>query len=280
MKPLIRISGHALSVDRFTRVSGTEQDFGLYPAEKDARGCAFRWTKRKAGISLKKLGDTLVVPLKASHPDVRERPVRVKVFSADPYFRKGELVDELVIRDHSWTDFVFETGRVNGEYIRLVFEVDRTWQPLKELGRPYPRWLGIGIGDPWFRYRSRLEEEAFRKTAVVPSERWEGKYGGTLWGNGESRLVFNQEEGDAVLRLHLRGDRAFGMGPYILLRIDGRVEAKTRIQTEEWTSLVLEPSLPAGVHTLAVEFVDDTGRRGLEADRNLFLGDLDIFYRK
>jgi O-antigen ligase len=273
-------SVRTLSVNHFTQEFDIEQNFGLHGSETDNRGFVFRWTKKTAGTAVKGLGETLVIPVMASHPDVKQNPVEVKVFLGDRYFNKKVLQKVLSLSDHSWVNVTCPVTQVKSEDIHLVFETSRVWQPLKHSGIPDPRWLGIGLGELWFKYPADFVGEKIVKRKIVSSAKWKGKYQENLWGNGESKIEFRTDQKGAVIRLHLRGQRAFGVGPLIVVRVDDRLAAKTMIDAEEWTALVLIPEISAGRHVLGVEFCNDIGRRDLEEDRNVFLGDLEILYRK
>ncbi|MCK4429769.1 MAG: O-antigen ligase family protein, partial [Candidatus Aminicenantes bacterium] len=79
-------STHSLSINNRTEKFGWEQDFGLYKLEKDNKGFYFNWARKSAGIAEDNIGPCMIVPIMASHPDIRENPVIVKIYSADRYF--------------------------------------------------------------------------------------------------------------------------------------------------------------------------------------------------
>ena len=87
-------------------------------------------------------------------------------------------------------------------------------------------------------------------------------------------------DGNPALRLRLRGQKALGLGPYIIVRLDDRVIAKTMLASEDWTSLILEPAAGPGEHELSVEFTNDLYDPAAGRDRNVFLGDLEVIPRR
>ena len=94
--------------------------------------------------------------------------------------------------------------------------------------------------------------------------------------NGISQMIFSADDEDIALRLWLKGQRAFGIGPYIIIRLDNRIIGKTQLLEDEWISLILTPELSKGEHVLSVEFINDANEPELGENRNVFLGDLEI----
>ncbi len=139
-------STHSLSLERRTADLGIRQEFGLDRLEKTPDGREFRWSQRRAALTVAMTKATLEIPLFASHPDVGENPVRVRVYRVVGFFRGEELLGEVTLRDSAWTTCRFSLPDATGHDIVVLLEVSRTWNPLKTLGVPDPRNLGVGIG--------------------------------------------------------------------------------------------------------------------------------------
>ncbi len=273
-------STHSLSIQSRTKMFGWEQNFGLYELEKDNRGISFQWTRRHAGIEIKKLGIEMVVPIFASHPDIQRNPVKVGVFLADEYFRKMKLLGDIGLNSAEWKNVEFSMSDQEKDRICLVFETNRTWQPLKNSGVPDPRSLGIGLANIWFKYPKDVPAEKVREVQKVSSDKWEGAQKSSLYSDGMSQIRFRIHQGNFALRLALRGQKAFDVGPFIMVKLNGREIGKTVIAEEEWTTLVFSPLGESEECILSVEFTNDVYDADRGQDRNLFLGDLEIMYLK
>jgi O-antigen ligase len=273
-------STHSLSLEHRRSIFGWKQNFGLYDVERDDRGNSFRWTKKRAGIELKKLGDDIVIPVMASHPDINENPVTARIFLADSSFRKQRLIKEISLDNAEWRRIEYSLADHGGSVIFLLFETDRTWQPLKYTGAPDPRNLGLRLGRIWFEYPVDLPREKIEHVETISSENWEGKQKASLLSDGSSEIRFDVDRKNVALRLTLRGQKAFGSGPFLIVRLNGDVIGKTVLEKEEWTSLVFFPGGYEAENVLSVEFTNDIYDAGLGQDRNLFLGSLDVIYMK
>jgi len=269
-----------LSIGEKTKAFGWSQDFGFYQPETEPSGFSFRWARKRAGLTIRKMGDVLVIPLLASHPDKGKKPVAVKVFLADPGFRKKKLIQELFLKSSTWTNLTYSLSDLEGEDIYLCFETSRDWQPLKVLGVPDPRSLAIALGEEWFDYPDRLRPEEIEKIERFPSTLWEGKDKASLFTNGSAEMGFEVEAESPVLRLWLRGTKVLEVGPRVIVRLDGRVIGKTVLSADDWIPLVFSPEISGGEHILNVEFTNDLQNQQLGQDRDLFLGDLEVIYLK
>lgn len=139
-------STHSLSLKNHTKIFSWEQDFGLDKPEKTPDGREFRWSKDVAAITVKFENREAVVPLHASHPDIAEKPVTVKIYLVSGFFRKLTLLSAVKLADPGWKNVTLSLPKVNGEDARLLIKVDRTWNPQKTLGVPDPRNLGVAVG--------------------------------------------------------------------------------------------------------------------------------------
>lgn len=232
----LRNSLGPLSVERRTEDFGWVQDFGFYGWESDDRGFHFRWSGVRVGIDMPDVGAPLVLPVTAMHPDIAERPVRIRIYRADRRFRPETLLLEHVQRDKEWAEIeISQGGRYDGAVvrtgesgpegesieggnagagwearkiggdgerdgrIRLFIEVDRTWSPMRELGVPDPREIGFAMGEPWYRHPGEPPgEDRVARRETFAAENWEGPWGRDLWGNASARLKFwfEPEEGE------------------------------------------------------------------------------------
>jgi hypothetical protein len=139
-------STHALSMAERTRRFGLRQEFGLGPAERTRDGMDFRWTGRSAGVTLQIESPTIVVPLLASHPDIRKRYVRVRIYIATDLRTKPKLVKEIRLAENRWERAQLEVLAYVGKQVLLIFETDRTWNPHKAGVSSDPRNLGLALG--------------------------------------------------------------------------------------------------------------------------------------
>ncbi|MBN1274324.1 MAG: O-antigen ligase family protein [Candidatus Aminicenantes bacterium] len=131
-----------------------KQDFGFYQLERTDTGEPFRWTKDRAGLSVEIKKKTMIFRLHASHPDIKSRPVSVKIFLIKNFFSEKVLLKELNLSDDSWCSIEINMRQEVRKTHIILFEVGRTWNPQKEKGVPDPRNLGIAVGDIRFTGRS------------------------------------------------------------------------------------------------------------------------------
>lgn len=143
---LLWSSTHALSLAERTRRFRLRQEFGLGLAEKTQDGMDFRWSGRSAGLTLIIENPTIVVPLLASHPDIRKRPVRVRIYITTDLRTKPKLVKELRLSENRWEKVNLEVLAYVAKQVFLIFETDRTWNPHKAGVSADPRNLGLAIG--------------------------------------------------------------------------------------------------------------------------------------
>ena len=90
------------------------------------------------------------VPLLATHPDIEEKPVKVKIYLIKDFFKEKKLLKELVFTRNVWQTYRFEIPEEIGQEVILLIEVSRTWVPQKILGVPDPRKLGVALGEIQF----------------------------------------------------------------------------------------------------------------------------------
>jgi len=144
-------STHSLSLASRTREFGIKQDFGFYQLEKTADGREFRWTRGYGGTTIKVEKPVIEIPLMASHPDIKRKPVKVKIYIVKNFFKEKKLLDELTLTRSVWKTYEYHLPEEVGKEVILLFKVSRTWIPLKVLGTPDPRKLGVAVGKIRFR---------------------------------------------------------------------------------------------------------------------------------
>jgi O-antigen ligase len=143
---LLWSSTHSLSPARRTQRYGLRQEFGLGPAEKNADGLEFRWSGRFAGLTVSIETPKFIVPILASHSDIHRRPVRVKIFIAENLATKPRLLKDITLKESRWEKIELTAPAAIQEPSLLLFEVDRTWNPLKSGVSADSRNLGLAIG--------------------------------------------------------------------------------------------------------------------------------------
>jgi hypothetical protein len=144
-------STHSLSLKSRTEQFGLEQDFGLNKLEKTNDGREFRWTRSYGGLTIKIEKAFIEIPLLASHPDIRRNPVKVKIYLIKDFFKKKMLLGELTLTESVWKTYEYSIPEEVGQEVILLVKVSRTWNPLKTLGVPDPRNLGVAIGKIQFK---------------------------------------------------------------------------------------------------------------------------------
>lgn len=137
---------HSLSLNFRTKRLNISQNFGWYNWEKDQAGHEFQWSSSYGGRMIKVDQSKIKFEIMASHPDIRQNPVKVRVFLIRDFFKEKILLTEFILEDSRWeTKKVSLPEKIKGEKVIILFKVNRTWVPLKTLGVPDPRRLGIAV---------------------------------------------------------------------------------------------------------------------------------------
>jgi O-antigen ligase len=144
-------STHSLSLENRTALFGLKQNFGFYQAEKDKEGREFRWSNTPAGLSLKVSKPVMEFPLLASHPDIGEKPVTVRIYLVKDLSWKKRRLDEITLDRIAWQVRRYSLAQEVNQEVILLFEVSRTWNPQKMKGIHDQRNLGIAIGKIQFK---------------------------------------------------------------------------------------------------------------------------------
>ena len=144
-------STHSLSLKTRTERLELQQDFGFYQKEKTDEGIEFRWTREYGGMTIMVENPIIEIPILASHPDIHEKPVTVKVYLTQDFFKTKIQLDEIIIKEEKWEIYKYELPNdVKGRAI-LLLKVNRTWNPQNIKGTPDPRNLGVAVGSVEFK---------------------------------------------------------------------------------------------------------------------------------
>lgn len=145
-------STHSLSLKARTEQLGLVQEFGLDKPETTADGREFRWTREYGGMPIKIEKPVMVIPIHASHPDIRQKPIQVKFILVKNFFKQKKLLKEITLSQSYWQDVTLGFPKEDiGQDAILLLKVSRTWNPLKVKGVPDPRNLGVAVGKITFR---------------------------------------------------------------------------------------------------------------------------------
>lgn len=113
---------------------------GWYQWERLGPEFRYRWTKKTASLKLDVEGPVITIPISAAHPDIEQRPVKLKLYL------DGQLIDEIGLRDRNWQSFDYLIPDPKKKSVELRFKVNRTWNPLETIGSNDDRNLGVAVG--------------------------------------------------------------------------------------------------------------------------------------
>jgi len=137
---------HSLSLESRRQKLGLNAAFGLSVRERTKEGIAFRWTGRYGGQPITMNKKNMELSLLATHPDIQNNPVRVRIYLLKGFFRQKKELAELLLKRPVWETFTFTVPWVGQEEAILFFKVSRTWNPHQISGAPDLRNLGVAIG--------------------------------------------------------------------------------------------------------------------------------------
>jgi hypothetical protein len=273
-------SFNALSLKSRTKEFQLVQKFGLHKDEK-MDGQEFRWTGKSAGITLKVEKTEIIIPILASHPDIQKDPVKLKIILMDGFFQKKRLLENVLLKDNNWHSFKYDLSGELGRSVMLLFEISRTWQPLEVLGTTDTRYLGIGLGNITFEGSPAVafekifsEENLIRR---ISRSDWQGEMGGNLYRSSDCRVVVDLPAGDFVFRFSARGIQALDEWPYMQILLNGEIIGGEWVSSSIWDPYVFKQKLDGGRYLISVEFINDYFREETLEDRNLYVGDLEIY---
>ena len=129
--------GVAIGEIKFRKEIGKE-GIGFYEWEKNRK---FRWTRKKAVLEFQVKSKRIIIPILASHPDINEQPLTLKIAIND------REIYSFKIKDNNWHNYELKVPeKYIGKKILLSFEVDRTWCPFEYKIANDKRDLGVCIG--------------------------------------------------------------------------------------------------------------------------------------
>ena len=242
-------------------------------------GQEFRWTKKRAGLTVKTKKPILVIPMLASHPDIKKNPVKVNVFFSGNLLKEKRLLDEIVLRESSWHEFRYDLSRAIGDDILLFFEVSRTWKPSELLGTSDPRDLGIAVGELKIEDISQSAPEE-RLVLRFSQSDWLGKQGGNLNENGKCWIETSLPEGDVLLKIYAKGQEAKNEWPYMVVGLNEEIIGGEWVSSGIWKFYPFEKKIKRGKYKISVEFINDVEIESSDENRNLFVGDLEIILKE
>jgi hypothetical protein len=263
-------------------------------------GQPFRWTGGAAGMTVKVNKPIMVIPLLASHPDIDENSVGVRIYTTENLFRTKKLLDEFELKENVWNERRYDfSGKIGSEFM-LYFEVSRTWRPKEALDSPDPRSLGIAVGELRFEdtgipladmadpeWKSRLSRPGQVLFRLEPSEE-EAEMGGKPPHVTEWRADVALPGGVFMLKLRAKGREAGKEWPLAGIWIDGRLVGEDWIkpgdrdgeapsaESEVWNDYYYKVELDRGRHEIRVEFINAADIAQTREYRKLFLESLEI----
>lgn len=137
------ISVNKISIADKQNSYGIDNNFGFYSQEK-ADNHIYRWTSSDAGLTIKKEGSRLVIPLRAANPDIESKNLAVNIFVNNK--KEGKII----FKDNEWKEAVIDVSRYYGENISVIFSCSTTWYP-EEFGIEDSRRLGVAVGEIRFQ---------------------------------------------------------------------------------------------------------------------------------
>jgi hypothetical protein len=136
-----RVGATTMRVPSRAAEIGWPYDHGFYDLEKSPAGGAYRWTGQHAVAVFLTQGHDSYVPVTfwAHHPDIRERPVRVRISI------RGRPEVDIFLADSQPVTRYFHV-RADEPAVMVEIWVDRTWHP-SDLGGRDTRALGVAVAD-------------------------------------------------------------------------------------------------------------------------------------
>ncbi len=219
----------SLSIKNRTEKFGWEQDYGFHRWESYERG-NFRWTKKGAGFEIFLSSQFFTIDFNASHPDIKRKPVKIRVFISENPFKGKKKLDEFILMEKGWKKRGYSVKELEGKKAFISIEVSRTWNPLRELGVPDPRNIGVGIGKIDFG----ISEE-------IGFYNWERDPNGILfrWISKRAFLPIDVKRERIVFPVRISHPDARNKPVELLVTVNGGVAQREVFNDHEWYEIEL-----------------------------------------
>jgi hypothetical protein len=159
----------------------------------------------------------------------------------------------------------------------LLFKVNRTWQPLRVLGTPDPRNLGVAVGEIKFEGPSNLKIEQIKLIQRFSRSEWKGPLGPNLYSNNQCWIGADLPKGNFIFKICARGTKAKEEWPYMMVKINNKIIGGEWVESYDWKYYSFRSKLEKGKYKIYVAFINDYYDRQLGEDRNLYIGELKIY---
>lgn len=143
-------STHSLSLEHRTEKFDLKQNFGFYSPEQTPAGKTFQWTGKSAARTFRIEKPVISFSIHASHPDIQDNPVTVRIYLINNFFREKRRLDEVVLQDRKWKQLRYTLPEEKGQEVMLLFKVSRVWNPWRSSGIKDIRNLGVAAGEITF----------------------------------------------------------------------------------------------------------------------------------
>ncbi|MCX7973840.1 MAG: O-antigen ligase family protein [Candidatus Aminicenantes bacterium] len=223
--------------------------------------------------------------------ELRDRgwhPIEIKLIEESVWDRKEEgeeirkrngktveKIKELSLVERAGFKEKFSKEKRPSQVINLRFEASRAWKPKEILKIHDARELAFALSDFWYRYFPPVDEKSLELVKTIPPSEWVSSQGLILASYGSAELSLKIEQ-DCFVRLQLRGQKAFNLGPLLNIYLDGQLVVKTLLESEDDEYVYLPFLLVSGQHKIKVEFTNDFYSPSLGQDRNLYLGQVEL----
>ena len=118
----------------------SERNLGLYKEEFKDKEIEYRWGEKVVMIPLEVKGKWIHIPIRFGNPDIKEHPVKAKIFV------NRRIIDRLEFKDNDWHMLRYPIQNMESPEILLKIEVSRTWNPYLMGVRHETRDLGPALG--------------------------------------------------------------------------------------------------------------------------------------
>jgi len=117
-----------------------EKNIGLYEEKFKDEGREYQWGEKVVMIPLEVKGNWIHIPIRFGNPDIKKRPVEVKIFV------NRRIIDRLDFKDNDWHMLRYPIQNMESPENLLKIEASRTWNPYLMGVRHETRDLGPALG--------------------------------------------------------------------------------------------------------------------------------------